>query len=571
MNKKLKKNIFIVTSFAMLSIIFIYALLKSKHYLLMADSSFQLSRANEIYQNLKSGNMFTFIATHCFSQSGVGTFLFYPSIFIYPLALLRFVFNPITSLWVWIGMFLFLTLLISFYSMLSFSKENYKRSYIFAIVYTIVPYHLYLGIWNGTFGEFIAYTFLPLVFLGLYEILWENYNKWYILTIGMTLVCYSHILSIYISFGLCLIIFILKLILSEINKKQFLSLFKAALTTTILTLWQFVPFITDYLGKNIVAPNEAFQFPYGFNDLVNNSFQNTADTNGRIGIGIFLIMVLLVGWAVPIVQQNKKELIIYSLGLLILLCSTTFLAWQAFGSNKVILNTLGNLQMTFRLLPYGSLFFSITASFILDSYINNLNLGQKEGLVFILFTLISVGGYYGSIQNEVQLLFNPSVNLMLNKMNSKEKKPIGINKLVDKRNYNDIFDYQILFGETDYYNKKADSHSNSIINNWTYTNEKKQIIKKLPQANKITMQIRGKQNEEANLPIIAYNNTVVTNNGRKTNYLISSRGTVQIKLHNGINNVIVGYKVNIGYYILFAIAVIGWIILIFLTLKVGKN
>lgn len=354
----------------------------------------------------------------------------------------------------------------------------------------------------------------------------------------------------------------MKLIFSTINKKQFLLLIKATLMTIILTLWQFIPFITDYLGKNIVAPNEVFQFPYGFNNLINNSFQNTADTNGRIGIGILLIMVLLIGWAVPIVQRNKKELIIYSLGVLILLCSTTFLAWQAFGSNKAVLNTLGNLQMTFRLLPYGSLFLSVTASFILNSYINNLNLGQREVLVLALFTLISVGGYYGSIQNEVQLLFNPSANLMLNKMDAKEKKPIAMNKLVDKKNYKDIFDYQILFGETDYYNKKAINHSKSIINNWTYINEKKQIIEKFPQTNKITMQIRGKQNEEANLPIIAYNNTIVTNNGRKTNYQLSNRGTVQIKLHNGTNNVIVKYEMNIYYYILFIVAIIGWIVLI---------
>lgn len=219
MNKKLQKNIFIIISFIILSVIFIYALLKSGHYLMMADSSFHLSRANEIYQNLKHGGLFTFIATHCFSQSGVGTFLFYPSVFIYPLALLRFIFNPITSIWLWVGMFLFLTLLISFYSMLSFSKGNYRRSYFFAIIYTIVPYHLYLGIWNGTMGEFIAYTFLPLVFLGLYKILWENSDKWYILTIGMTLVSYSHILSLYISFGLCLALFILKLVFSSLNKQ----------------------------------------------------------------------------------------------------------------------------------------------------------------------------------------------------------------------------------------------------------------------------------------------------------------------------------------------------------------
>lgn len=562
MNKRLQKNIFIIISFVLLSGIFIYALLKSGHYQLMADSSFHLSRANEIYQNLKHGGLFTFIATHCFSQSGVGTFLFYPSVFIYPLALLRFIFNPITSIWLWVGMFLFLTLLISFYSMLSFSKGNYRRSYFFAIIYTIVPYHLYLGIWNGTMGEFIAYTFLPLVFLGLYKILWENSDKWYILTIGMTLVSYSHILSLYISFGLCLALFILKLVFSSLNKQQFSSLLKAAIVTILLTLWQFIPFITDYLGKCIVAPNEMFQFPYGFNDLVNNSFLNIANGNGSTGIGVCLIVILLVGWIVPVVQQSRKELIIYSLGALILLCSTTFLAWQAFGSNKLVLHTLGNIQMTFRLLPYGSLFLAVTASLVLDSYISNLNL-KRESLLLGIFTLLSIGGYYGSIQYEIQILYNVSKRNQLYPANSsKPKTVINCNAVASKQSYNDIFGYQVIFGETDYYNKKAMDHSKSIINNWTYVNGQKQVIKKVSGVNKITMKLRGRQGEEADLPIIAYHNTYVVNNGIKVDYIMSKRGTVQIKLHNGINNVTVGYKPNICYYALFVVSIIGWLILV---------
>lgn len=568
MNKRLQKNIFIIISFVLLSGIFIYALLKSGHYQLMADSSFHLSRANEIYQNLKHGGLFTFIATHCFSQSGVGTFLFYPSVFIYPLALLRFIFNPITSIWLWVGMFLFLTLLISFYSMLSFSKGNYRRSYFFAIIYTIVPYHLYLGIWNGTLGEFIAYTFLPLVFLGLYKILWENSDKWYILTVGITLVSYSHILSLYISFGLCLALFILKLMFSSINKQQFVSLLKAAIVTILLTLWQFIPFITDYLGKYIVAPNEMFQFPYGFNDLVNNSFLNIANGNGSTGIGVCLIVILLAGWIAPVVQRNKKELIIYSLGVLILLCSTTFLAWQAFGSNKLVLHTLGNIQMTFRLLPYGSLFLAVTASLVLDSYISNLNL-KREGLLLGIFTLLSIGGYYGSIQYEIQILYNVSKRDQLYPANSfKPKAVINCNAVASKQNYNDIFGYQVIFGETDYYNKKAMDHSKSIINNWTYVNGQKQVIKKISGVNKITMKLRGRQGEEADLPIIAYHNTYVVNNGIKVNYTMSKRGTVQLKLHNGINGITIGYKPNICYYVLFVAAIIGWLILVVLEILV---
>lgn len=131
-----------------------------------------------------------------------------------------------------------------------------------------------------------------------------------------------------------------------------------------------------------------------------------------------------------------------------------------------------------------------------------------------------------------------------------------------------MFGYQVIFGETDYYNKKAMDHSKSIINSWTYVNGQKQVIKKISGVNKITMKLRGRQGEEADLPIIAYHNTYVVNNGIKVNYTMSKRGTVQLKLHNGINDITVGYKPNICYYVLFVAAIIGWLILVVLEILV---
>lgn len=558
MNNSKKKNILILLSFALISTLFVFPFLKSHHYLLMADSSFQLSRANEIYQNLKQGSFFTFIATHCFSKSGVGTFLFYPSVFIYFLALLRFIFNPITSIWIWTGAFLFLTLLIAFYSMLSFSKGNYKRSYLFAIIYTIVPYHFYL-MWNGTLGEFIAYTFLPLVFLGIYKILWENSNQWYLLALSITLICYSHVLSLYISIGFCMLLFLIKLIFSSINKKQFVNLIKSVGLTFVLSFWEFVPFLTDYFGKSIATPSKGFNFLYSFNDLVTSSFANVYNYSGRTSIGIFLILIMLGGWTFPKLQCNKRELMIYLLGSAIILCSTTFLAWQSFTTNKLILSILGMIQMPFRLLPYGSLFLSVTFSFVIDGLFCDL-LSKKEIFALLgIFILIIVGGYYGSIQNEIQTLHNSSPQMILNKPRSKEKMIIGVNKLVDSKNYNNIFKYQIIYGETDYYTKKALNQSKSIINNWSYIDGKKTIIRKKSSANKLEMTVNVNKKSKVDLPIIDYHNTWVTNNGKKIKHQISNRGTVELNLNKGKNVIQIGYKPSMLYYIGFIISLVTWL------------
>lgn len=558
MSKRIQKNIFVVVSYILITVFCMFVFIRSKHCLLMADSSFQLSRANEIYQNLKQGGFFTFIASHCFSQSGVGTFLFYPSVFIYPLALLRLVFNPITSIWIWVGLFLFLTLIISFYSMLTYSKGNYKRSYLFALIYTVVPYHLYL-VWNGTFGEFIAYTFLPLIFLGIYYILWLNSDNYFVLALGMSLVCYSHVLSLYISVGICLLLFILKIIFSSIKKEQFVNLVKAFLLTVVLTLWQFIPFLTDYCGRKIIAPREEFQFPYSLSDLVINSLTNVVNVNGRTSVGIFLVLTMLIGWALPQLQHNKQELMIYLLGTFIILCSTTYLAWQIWGTNGFILHVIGKLQMMFRLLPYGILFLSVTFSFIIDNGLSRLFSNRETYLLMGIFTLIIVGGYYGSIQNEVQILDHPSTQQVLNTVHSTEKPVIALNKVVSAKTYGNIFAYRILYGETDYYNKPAFTHQTSIINNWTYINGKKYSFQKKPGVNKITMIISTNQNSWVNLPIVDYHNTYVMNNGKNISHQMSQRGTVEIFLKKGHNVIQVGYKPTFIYYGLLVVSLFTWI------------
>lgn len=108
--------------------------------------------------------MITYIATSTFGNVGTGSFLFYPTVFLYPWAVFRLFVSPITAYMMFLTLFFFATLCVSYFCMLRFSEKK-LRSIIFAIIYTIDPYHLYLGITNNVLREFIAYTFLPIVFL----------------------------------------------------------------------------------------------------------------------------------------------------------------------------------------------------------------------------------------------------------------------------------------------------------------------------------------------------------------------------------------------------------------------
>ena len=83
----------IIFSFAMITIFMTYSKIKTGNIEVYSDWSFHGLRAEQIFLNLKRGNFLTFIATDAFQHTGVGNFLFYPTVFLYPWAVLRLFFQ----------------------------------------------------------------------------------------------------------------------------------------------------------------------------------------------------------------------------------------------------------------------------------------------------------------------------------------------------------------------------------------------------------------------------------------------------------------------------------------------
>ena len=156
--KKLFKNkylqdVMIIFSFAMITIFMTYPKIKTGNIEVYSDWSFHGMRAEQIFLNLKRGNFLTFIATDAFQHTGVGNFLFYPTVFLYPWAALRLFFKPVTAFYCWYGLIMLMTFIIAYFSMKAFSKRRIAAM-VFSLSYTLGSYHLSLS--TAVFGEFIA-------------------------------------------------------------------------------------------------------------------------------------------------------------------------------------------------------------------------------------------------------------------------------------------------------------------------------------------------------------------------------------------------------------------------------
>lgn len=562
--KNIKINMLIVLLFCAISALLTIAFIRLGTIVLNSDGSFHFSRLEELYIDFRSGSA-AFIASHTFNSTGVGTFLFYPSILLYPWVVLRLVFSPVTAFYVWYGLMLFITMWIAYYSMWLFNKDRI-RAVLFGILYSIFPYHVHLGVVHTVIGEFLAYTFIPLFFVGLYYCL-TNREKWYLLGIGWSLILYSHVISAYLTLLCSIIISIIYMILDlKSVRKIIINLSKNSILVLLLASFILVPFVTDFINSGIRSPNsDIFGFLDSFQNIFGLSITNTATSNKSVGI--FAIFTAVVGCY--FVRKSKaKEKVAYGIGVFFLLCTSTIVPWGLF-NNTILGKVLGVIQFPYRLNTYVGFFLMVTFSLILSRILHSINNRRAKVLFFSGMILFLVVSYYGSLADVFVQIHTLQGNTL--KKNAEPTKIIPNDAIIKNANYNNIFDYSILYGETDYYPKIAfdnlkdnnisaevNPKINSILSHKTIVNGKEKVMSPKVAANYIEYNVKTNKKENIDIPVLAYKRTKVMLNGKNIDYTISSRGTVMVNGNKGNNKISVSYQPSKLLYIGMVVSVITW-------------
>lgn len=552
----------IIFSFAMITIFMTYPKIKTGNILVHSDWSFHGQRAEQIFLNLKRGNFLTFIATDAFQHTGVGNFLFYPNVFLYPWAVLRLFFKPVTAFYCWYGLIMLMTFIIAYFSMKAFSKHRIAAM-VFSLSYTLGSYHLSLS--NAIFGEFIAASFLPLAFWAFYEVLFRDDSKWPWLGIGMSLIIYSHVLSVFITSEIMFAIFIMKLIFDKVSKKRFLSLSKAVGISVLLTLFITIPYLTDFIGKNVTSAQPGIIIVNTLMNVLETSFNNSVSTSG---IGLILILTAVFG-SIWILKSHSKTLAaIYVLGISLIIVSTGSFPWNVLSDTP-----LGMIQLTFRYLSYASMFLSV----ILGLSVNDLYESEtfdttfKRGMVPVLTICIFMLFYVGFHHDSLNALKNSQSQFL---KNTDTFNQLPDQTFVNNSNYDYLLNYPVKYGELDYYPEKARRSTGnvsynetnlSIINNIAVVGRKKIHVSPLCESNKMTYKLHTRKQADVDLPALRYKGSYAELNGKRTTLINSARGTIKVRTKKGINTITVGYSPSKSYYVGIIISVMTWISLLALA------
>lgn len=531
MHKTTIKNQWIGLFFLLLSVSYLLLFFdwSTRRFVFIAgdDFSFHLSRVFNMANDIKQTGWPSYLSEFGISRVMYGLNFFYPSLTtIVPLAYgtvglgsaikaYYFYFVGLNLMTLW------LAYKSSFYLFQPFKiseRALQQAAILFAVCYSLSAYRLVDLTTRFALGEAVALSFLPLVVAGFVSIYFRDGKKWYWLAAGLSLICYTHLLSVFLT-GVLLSLGCL-IYLRQLNWRRIRQLLAAGGLTLLLAAGSLVPLVEQLRYIKIASVH-----PYQLNEQAQPLFKIlTAAFGNRLNqqtIGLWTIVVLVGGvfyFRRSAISRLGRQSFYWSLGLLVSL--TTFFPWQWLQATP-----LKNIQFPFRLTAFLVLFSCVLAVDLLKT---KLNFALVLGLTFALL----------------------SVNLISNAQAIQQKEQTG-----DYRHdYLLPSDHEIkksrrfqLYNNTDYFPKAAlefrGENGDSLYSKTLFLNGKAQPLpyRFVGGQTRFTLKTPRASNQ-VDLPLLAYKGVQVTVNQKRVANSVSKRGTIKLALAKGVQQVTVFYR-----------------------------
>ena len=405
----LKKEKYFSIIIILIATIFVCIPLMNKNIDMTYDDGIQhICRLIGTFQSLEKGETGQILSNFC-NGFGYSWNLFYSPLTAY----LPLIFKLIgCNFAVCIKLFMALSVFLSGYFMYLFTKKVSKNNYIAilsAILYIFVPYRFTDMYVRNAFAEHTSFVFLPLIFLGLYNLFnEENKKKTYILCIGSIGLVLTHtVVTMYAA------IFSAIYVLINIKKLKDKKILKLILINILLIL-----VITSFFWATLLELKNATQYEVFREGRMERTdvlvaykldfyrlFFTLSNDHMIYEVGLVTLIGLIV---TPFVIKKIKDKKYYKLYLFMLIsgivCCIMTLKIFPFESMPSILKMI---QFSFRLLEFSGFFFSFVAA------INIVTLCKKFETKEILIILLVMAILYIPYKNQLRTLENYNEEALL--------------------------------------------------------------------------------------------------------------------------------------------------------------
>jgi len=297
------------------------------------DAYPHMMRIEGLAEGIEAGDIPPRIYYLAFDGYGYAWPLFYGDLFLY-----------IPALWVVMGMnfyiafkwfiiFLFFCAAISMYFCSLHIFKNKWAAFTAGLVFTFSSYFCTDSLYRTAIGEMQAFVFLPIAFLGLYSILFEDGGKWPLLAIGIACLCECHLLTTV----MCVVVFAL-FALAKIKKfinepRRLVKIGCAMLVFSLIAATFIFPLIeqlrsTEFLGTDGTLEGtlgtlkeRSLTFPQLFSDFNYLNYERIRTRNfpnekewwapkpGWVpnGVGFALVVILAIRLIILVVRFIKTK------------------------------------------------------------------------------------------------------------------------------------------------------------------------------------------------------------------------------------------------------------------------
>ena len=412
-----KRRILRLISYVIISLLLVIPL--AKKIILIDDLPFHLNRIQSLANSIKSGNYFPMIYGSALNNYGYANGIFYPQIILYVPALLicagmkaipaylvyAFIINLVGC---FVAYYSCKYVLIKISDYLSSNNSQHKIdfckitrfSYIFSILYITNGYRIF-NLVKGSVGQFTGITFFLIVIVGVLEIFTplannkddkdnlsdkQKHPKWWILTLGMTLLLNCHVLSVLLA-----VIFIGIVCLINISKIKYylFPLIKATVSTILINAFNLFPMLEQMTSDKFYYD---VRTPLG--TISSHAMQIITNPNSIISLLVVTTLIMISLYSV-FSEKNKKikihKIIVYTI-IVTTFAMTNIFPWQLLDGKPLI----KTIQFPSRILLFSSSFIY----FYLTGYVIELLENKKKrkiGFVVIFAILLLPFQMYFSI------------------------------------------------------------------------------------------------------------------------------------------------------------------------------
>ncbi len=386
-NEKLKNNIKFILIMIALTIFASYPYLP-EGTVYAHDLCYHFARILGTEAEISNGIFPVFIHSNLLDGLGYGNPLFYPELFLYiAILFMKLGFGVLFSYKMLLMITTFCTAMITFYSTNLITKDK-KVSWITTLLYTLSLYRFVDIYARGALGEVLSFTFLPLIIAGLYDILWGENKRWYLICFAIFGVMNSHVLSFAMAVILILVLCFINIIRIFKDKKKILNITIAGIVSILLISSYMFTYIEQKMDDSLnvdVHKNSGQSLKDNASGLQEAFWNDLRNTDGYTTRSVGTLLLIL-----PIclfMIKNKKErkefkffLELYILGLAVWVMSLNVFPWEKCTFLQI-------MQFPYRLNMISTLLFSFVAGYsVINAFENKEDIFKLLILVILLIS-----------------------------------------------------------------------------------------------------------------------------------------------------------------------------------------